>query len=264
MKRRLTQIALFLVLGAIVNVAVAWVGCRWIPVDPVVARTIVPPGGLIQMYSVDELPPRGGVFVAQIADVEWLNMTQAQIAPANSYSRVEFEPIARSTLVDYDRFRYTDESVDATLASFFPIGRYFAVRVRAGWPMKSLCGGIADRRVIAGEPVGDPDTGIIAKATDLPLLIGGSRVTAFTLGQSVPASTGQFGLILPYRPLWPGFAINTVFYAGILWGLLAVPFALRRWRRIRRGLCPKCAYDLRGRPPKDAEKCPECGSIVAS
>ena len=66
---------------------------------------------------------------------------------------------------------------------------------------------------------------------------------------------------LPTSPIWPGFAINTVFYAMILWLLFAGPFVLRRRRRIRRGLCPKCAYDLRNRP-SDSSACPECGAAV--
>ena len=61
---------------------------------------------------------------------------------------------------------------------------------------------------------------------------------------------------LPLRPLWPGFAINTIFYAAILWLLFVAPFALRRSQRIKRGLCPKCAYDLRG---GNHSACPECG-----
>ncbi|MCI0632193.1 MAG: hypothetical protein L0Y44_16240 [Phycisphaerales bacterium] len=56
------------------------------------------------------------------------------------------------------------------------------------------------------------------------------------------------------RPLWPGFAINTIFYAAILWLLFAAPFALRRRRRIKRGLCPACAY-----PVGESETCTECG-----
>ena len=57
--------------------------------------------------------------------------------------------------------------------------------------------------------------------------------------------------------LWRGFAINTVFYAAILWLLFAGPFALRRRRRIKRGLCPKCAY-----PVGTSDVCTECGGVV--
>jgi hypothetical protein len=70
------------------------------------------------------------------------------------------------------------------------------------------------------------------------------------------------GWLIPLRPLWPGFAINTVFYAAVLWVLFAAPFALRKWRRIRRGLCPKCGYDLRVRA-SDSAVCPECGTAVS-
>ena len=62
---------------------------------------------------------------------------------------------------------------------------------------------------------------------------------------------------VPLRPVWPGFAINTVFYAVVLWLLFAAPFALRRWRRIKRGLCPKCAY-----PVGTSDVCTECGHPI--
>jgi hypothetical protein len=48
-----------------------------------------------------------------------------------------------------------------------------------------------------------------------------------------------------------------VFYAAILWLLFAAPFALRRRRRIKRGLCPKCAY-----PVGESPVCTECGAAV--
>ena len=62
---------------------------------------------------------------------------------------------------------------------------------------------------------------------------------------------------LPLRPIWPGFAINTVFYAAILWLLAFGLFAARRVIRRKRGLCLKCGYDLRG---AEHEVCPECGA----
>ena len=58
---------------------------------------------------------------------------------------------------------------------------------------------------------------------------------------------------LPVRMMWPGFAINTMFYAAILWLLFAAPLALRRWRRIKRGLCVKCAYPV--------HRVRRCGSV---
>jgi hypothetical protein len=63
--------------------------------------------------------------------------------------------------------------------------------------------------------------------------------------------------ILPLRPLWPGFAINTVFYAAILWMLFAAPGMIRRRRRIKRGLCAACAY-----PVGESDVCTECGRPV--
>ncbi len=63
--------------------------------------------------------------------------------------------------------------------------------------------------------------------------------------------------LLPLRPIWPGFGINTLFYAAILWPVILGPFALRRHFRRKRGLCVSCGYDLRH---ADHEACPECGA----
>ena len=61
---------------------------------------------------------------------------------------------------------------------------------------------------------------------------------------------------LPLRPIFPGFLIDTLFYGAIWFGLLFGFGAARRGLRKRRGLCPMCAYDLRG----DLDTgCPECG-----
>lgn len=65
---------------------------------------------------------------------------------------------------------------------------------------------------------------------------------------------------LPVVPRWPGFAINTLLYSGILWLLWTIPSRVLRLRRYERGLCPKCGYDLRGTEHK---VCPECGSSLS-
>jgi hypothetical protein len=88
--------------------------------------------------------------------------------------------------------------------------------------------------------------------------------------------------LLPLRVVWPGFAIDTLFYAAI-WGGAFFGFAsAKRAIRRKRGRCPRCGYDLRGgvmsderlaisgeeksatfKPQasglKPAPGCPECG-----
>jgi hypothetical protein len=62
---------------------------------------------------------------------------------------------------------------------------------------------------------------------------------------------------LPMVPIWPGFAINTIFYAGVLWMMFAIPGTIRRRRRLKRGLCPNCAYPI---GTWGGEVCTECGA----
>jgi hypothetical protein len=62
---------------------------------------------------------------------------------------------------------------------------------------------------------------------------------------------------LPTRVLPLGFALNTLFYAAVLLGVVEfVAFARRRVRR-GGGRCPACGYDPAGRAEGSA--CPECG-----
>jgi hypothetical protein len=67
----------------------------------------------------------------------------------------------------------------------------------------------------------------------------------------------QFGdrHALPLMPVWPGFAIDVLFWGLVSWLLFFAPFTLRRVVRARRGRCVKCGYDMRG-----LDACPECGA----
>ena len=64
---------------------------------------------------------------------------------------------------------------------------------------------------------------------------------------------------MPLGPIPLGFAVNTLFYAALLWLLIPGPFALRRFLRVRRGLCPRCAY-----PIGESSVCTECGGELPS
>jgi hypothetical protein len=127
-------------------------------------------------------------------------------------------------------------AVDRHCGDALAFGR--RAEVQAGWPLLCLSGEasiVADRWTIQG-----------------------LRVSNKFGRYSQPADKDWRGL--PLRPDWESSAINTLFYAGILWAgwlLFAAPFALRRRRRIKRGLCPACAY-----PVGDSEVCTECGAPV--
>ena len=62
---------------------------------------------------------------------------------------------------------------------------------------------------------------------------------------------------IPVRPIATGLIGDTVVYGAAIFLVVTGPGAVRRRARRRRGRCPACGYDLRGRA--DAA-CPECGS----
>ncbi len=68
------------------------------------------------------------------------------------------------------------------------------------------------------------------------------------------------GKALPGRVVPAGFAINTGFYAVVLFILVRGRQIGRLTLRRHRGQCLKCGYDLRH---ADHAACPECGAAVA-
>ncbi len=84
-------------------------------------------------------------------------------------------------------------------------------------------------------------------------IVGGIPLSGF--GHSY-AGIKVTSAALPYVPIWRGLLINTAFFAAV-WAipLSLIPVARAR-RRIRRGLCPDCCYDLCGATDGG---CPECG-----
>ncbi len=69
---------------------------------------------------------------------------------------------------------------------------------------------------------------------------------------------GRSGGWLPLHPVWLGLVANACFYGVILWSVSVVPGVIKRARRLRRGACVRCGYDLRGSAP--GAPCPECGN----
>lgn len=109
----------------------------------------------------------------------------------------------------------------------------------AGWPFRALHGSQE-----GGTFAGLPDW--------LP------RERIRPLSPYITVWTGPQERQLPIRPIWTGFALNTVLFAAPVLALLLIPGPLRRARRRRRGQCERCSYDLRGTPA--LAPCPECAA----
>ncbi len=223
MKRQLFKLVLFLLLGAILNVSVAWSCALWAPVTTGVVLD-KDQSDKLDIYSHNLLRADTGFGYKEFkpvmypTDREWKNMEMSKILAANGGSVTlpfDFTP------------RFPKQAMDLPGIE----------ETRAGWPAPSL---MSQQRQIAP--------------------FGPYPIESFNNGIFQPEWTHQFGPIpgrrIPLRPMRLGFVLNTIFYAVILWSLTLGPFTARRVIRRKRGLCIKCGYDLRG---TEHEVCPECG-----
>lgn len=120
---------------------------------------------------------------------------------------------------------------------------------RSGWPFRSMCCVVEYR----------PD----ASSTWTKHVRGGLPIAGFNfLSRDVSGlglAMGMQGIerVLPLRPLWPGFVLNTMFWASALWLLWMIPRWLRSlWWGIRHK-CTRCGYPVGVSPV-----CTECGRTI--
>ena len=197
MKRRIFTITIFLLLGVVTNVAVAWGCALWLPMDNIVS--------LFENQARQRIPPD----VTVRSDLFFFN-------------GLEIKSPGRSILM-----LAASEVGSRGQGSAVPL----YVELHAGWPTMSL----------------DGTSKMTETGTHFPFL--------FYLPEWLWERVEWF--VLPLRPQWPGFAINTMLYGGVPWLLVCGPFELRRFRRRKRGLCVYCAYPI-GR----SDVCTECGRVI--
>ena len=118
--------------------------------------------------------------------------------------------------------------------------------MEAGWPMRSLY-------LWRNSSVIAPSTNILA--------LQRIRPKSWTDGLAIPwglaGSRTRLYRYLPTQVHWLGFAMDAAFYAWVLWIAISLALVLRGRGRVRRGLCPLCAYPIGTSP-----KCTECGLRV--
>jgi len=205
MKRWLFKLALFLIFGAIVNVAVAWLLARF--------------SSAAFDRSINSLrEARGWAVDKGIAD-----------------------PLITSYYGLGIHWVVVNKQVSTTLMYGVqePVYDYAGMEVHAGWPFVAMYeqSWIDDTTNPSYKRIYRTSVGLQSEATGYGAAIAPLRP-------------------LPLYPALPGFLINTVFYAALLWLLALAPFTARRIIRRKRGHCIKCGYDLRG---TEHERCPECG-----
>ena len=191
MKRGALTIAIFLLIGAVVNVAVAWACALWQPLE--------------LDFPVYERGWASGQRAAALLRVAIPKHAQVPN--------------------DYRPYVSTDRGLGWTMSSANFAHFIGCQLLTAGWPFRAL----------RGEAWIDAN---------------GLRVANALLARSV--TTGPS--LIPVRPIWPGFLLNSAFY-GMLGWFCAQRFAsVRQSRRINRRLCPGCAY-----PMGESSVCSECG-----
>ncbi len=76
-------------------------------------------------------------------------------------------------------------------------------------------------------------------------------------GAPAPTWEADPSAIIPVRPLWLGFVVNTMLFACVLALLAWMPSGVRVWMRRRKGRCVLCGYEL-----GSSERCSECGLLT--
>ena len=224
MKRRLLIVAVFLLAGAVVNVAVAW-GCAfWVNptwnLDPASAYIFLP-GEVRSVLRIDLVVVTH--FEATIVrDASFQRRSSSEVTPE------QLSPDWANLGAPSPELRTADTPERKRLDE----ARHL---LASGWPLRALW----------------------AESLGVIVIDEGSRRRLSSQGgyidTGLPNWPGNHRRVLPLRPIWRGFAINTIFYAALLWS----PFVLRRWIRVRRGRCPACAY-----PRGESAVCSECGRAL--
>lgn len=130
---------------------------------------------------------------------------------------------------------YTGEVVwmaPGATREFLGVGEYIGDFVRVGWPFRAVGGGWC-----MGQD------GRVTYVTAIDVEVGGFLNETWTVD------------FIPVGVIWSGVAMNTTFYALILWAVVRGPSRLRRYIRKRRHLCRNCGY-----PTGTSSVCSECGT----
>jgi hypothetical protein len=221
-RRITTRVILFLLIGAIVNVAVAWSLAVWGQQDAWLGKQAV--------KVPDEWPSR-------INGLGWPNPTHAIMHQGDGVGVRVLEISGGDLEASFESSGPgSDKTWVVLTASQFglplPCMQWEQYGVRAG------------PRSMAMAEAADDAAGMRA-GLNVSRIVGGSS-----------ASKQRF---LPLTILTWGFVIDTIAFASLLMVVFVFPQKAKRMIRRQRGLCPDCGFNLTG---TEHTNCPECGTPI--
>ena len=237
-KRRLLTVAVFVLAGAVVNVAVAWGCALWIDIE---GYSQFAAGRPLQQYEY----AGWYVYIRQ------------------HHGAVRIERVPQGPGHPYDSTTSQESPHDLPMwsraqdrSTWPPIGPLYGIEDARGWPLYSLHCRVDLATILLREPAAFNE--LLDQTEVSPEDLSSVLAPGDAVSGGLLLSYNENELrILPFRPLWPGFAINTILYAIALWVSIWGVIALRRFVRVKRGLCPACAY-----PRAQSNVCSECGEAL--
>jgi len=247
MKRAIKRVAIYLLLGFVMSWLVAW-GLGLIP------RLSWPWKTMRQDTIIDSRKdPTGRTSAYYLNKYRWFGVWEDQYATHMRFNnKIKMSQINMWWAWDPTATPPVAERIQTLIADFpeasFPKQDTVYSDLKYGWPaMSTRCTGAANDQVRM------PDgslTRSMRRAFSTPLRTNSAYMSGFGL---MPLARSA---IFPYDPIWAGLAVNTVFYATIIFVFTSIRRAFRHARRLRKGRCPICSYDLQF---DNTLGCTECG-----
>ena len=259
LRRVAFQILWCLLLGAIINVVVAW-GCALF-VDVNTAATF---SGFSQYMPADQtvsdrlsavranrfgstVVAMSWMYVEIQVDLDWMNNRVRFMTSVDRKAESSRGLDGGDMLKWMDIAQWTERADPGIRKKATKRGIWLSCRVldARGWPLRSM--------FVVLEPGPKPGWTVLSRACP-------SHLPDWQAPREEFQASAR---LVPLGIIWLGFAIDTIFYATLAWTLFAFPGIVRRRLRAHGGRCTTCGYDLRHRK-LDARTCPECGDGASS
>lgn len=245
-QRGMLVIGLLLMAGAVINVTVAW-GCAWFLPSAV----------------------RGDCAIALSSDMHPSMRYWVRCEINSGFGFVQLRVMAVHPVKPDEFWRHVSKHEDGVIVLNGPLSPLEGMRayeppvLNAPWSKLGVSTNRGGSRAgIEGEAAaGWPMLAMWCDMERSSPEYGSARDpwSSVALSSRLTGRAGLYGPVdrMPLRPIWPGFAINTLVYAFVIGAAWSGVGTLCRAIRRRRGLCARCAYPVGASPV-----CTECGAAV--